>query len=228
MSDSLWTHGLQHARPPCPSPTPRVYSNPCPLSQWCHPTISSSVVPFSSCHQSFPALEFFPMSQLFASGGQSIGVSASTSVLPRNTQDWFPLGWTGVASLAAKHEFFLVRYWQKEADLGRRGTLCTFSVAWNMNMIAGVPAVILDWEVTLKMEATFWGGGSERWGSWIPCDPELSCQPWVTCIQTAFTRERDIPSLFVCCSRTWSQLIHLVRDPTVPYTTFHGICLNCI
>ena len=93
MSDSLWPHELQHARPPCPSPTPRVHSNSGPSSQWCHPAISSSVVPFSFCPQSFPASESFPVSQLFASGGQSTGVSASTSVLPRNTQDWSPLGW---------------------------------------------------------------------------------------------------------------------------------------
>ena len=84
MSDSLQPHGLQHARPPCPSPTPRVYSNSCPLSWWCHPTISSSVIPFSSCLQSFPALGSFQMSQLLASGGQSIGASASASVLPKN------------------------------------------------------------------------------------------------------------------------------------------------
>ena len=92
MCDFLQLHGLQHRRPPCPSPTPTVYSNSCPLSQWGHPTISSSVVPFPSCPQSFPASGSFPMSQLFASGGQSIGVSASTSVLPMNIQDWFPLG----------------------------------------------------------------------------------------------------------------------------------------
>ena len=88
MSNSLRPHEPQHARPPCLSPTPGVHPNPCPLSQWCHPTISFSVVPFSSCPQSFPALGSFQMSQLFASGGQSIGVSASTSVLPMNTQDW--------------------------------------------------------------------------------------------------------------------------------------------
>ena len=92
VSDSLWPHGLQHARPPCPLPTPRVYSNSCPLSQWCHPTISSSVVPFSSCLQSFPASGSFPMSQFFTSGGQSIGVSTSASFLPMNVQCWFPLG----------------------------------------------------------------------------------------------------------------------------------------
>ena len=102
MSDSLQPHGLQHARPPCPSPTPRVYSNSCPLSQWCHPTISCSVIPFSSHLQSFSATGSFQVSQFFVSGVQSIGVSASTSVLPMNTQDWFPLGWTGWISLQSK------------------------------------------------------------------------------------------------------------------------------
>ena len=101
VSASLRPHGLQHAKPPCPSPTP-AYLNPCPLSRWCHATISSSVGPFSSCPQSFSASGSFPMSQLFTSGGQSIGVSASTSVLPMNTQDWFPLGWTGWISLQSK------------------------------------------------------------------------------------------------------------------------------
>ena len=95
MSDSLRPHGLQHTRPPCPPSTPGAYSNSCPLSQWCHPAIPSSVVPFSSRLLSFPALGSFPMSQFFASGGQRIGVSASASVLPMNIQDWFPLGWTG-------------------------------------------------------------------------------------------------------------------------------------
>ena len=94
LSDSLWPHGMKHPRPPCPSPTPRVYSNSCPLSWWCHQTISSSVVPFSSCPQSFPASGSFQMSQLFAWSGKSIGVSASISVLQMNTQDWSPLGWT--------------------------------------------------------------------------------------------------------------------------------------
>ena len=102
MSDSSRPHELQHARPLCPSPTPRACSNSCPWSQWCHPTISSSVVPFSSCLQSFPASGSFPMSQLFTSGGQSTGVSASTSVLPMNIQDWFPLGWTNWIFLLSK------------------------------------------------------------------------------------------------------------------------------
>ena len=119
LCPTLRPHELQHARPPCPSPAPGVYSNACPLSQWCHPTISSSVVPFCSCPQSFPASGSFPMNQLFASGGQNSGVSASTSVLPMNTQDWSPLGWTGWISLLSnglsrvfsnttvqKHQFF--------------------------------------------------------------------------------------------------------------------------
>ena len=116
---TLWPLGLQHARPPCPSPTPGVYSNSCPLSRWCHPTISSSVIPFSCGLQSFPASGSFQMSQLCTSGGQSTGVSASTSVLPMNTQDWSPLGWTGWIFLQSrglsrvfsnttvqKHQFF--------------------------------------------------------------------------------------------------------------------------
>ena len=102
ISNSLWPHGLQHTRTPCPSPTPRACSNSCPLSQWCHPTIPSFVIPFSSRLQSFPTSGFLPMSQFLASGGQSIGVSASTSVLPMNTQDWSPLGWTGWISLQSK------------------------------------------------------------------------------------------------------------------------------
>ena len=102
VSDSWWPHESQHARPPCPSPTPRVYSNSCLLSRWCHPAISSSVTPFSSCPQSLPASGSFPVSQLFTSGGQSIGISASASVLPVNTQDWSPLRGTGWISLQSK------------------------------------------------------------------------------------------------------------------------------
>ena len=102
VSNSLWPHEPQHTRPPCPSPTPRVHSDSCPSSWWCHPAISSSVVPFSSCPQSLQASGSFPMSQLFAWGGQSIGVSASASVPPMNTQAWSPLGWTDWISLQSK------------------------------------------------------------------------------------------------------------------------------
>ena len=119
VSDSMWPHGLQHTRFLCHSLSPGVCSHSCPLNWWCHPTISLSIIPFSSCLQSFPASGSFPMSQFFASGGQSIGVSASTSVLPLSIQDWFPLGWTGWSPLQSKglsrvsssttvqkHEFF--------------------------------------------------------------------------------------------------------------------------
>ena len=121
MSNSLQPHGLQHTRPPCPSPTPRVYSNSCPFSWWCHPTISSSVILFFSCLQSFPASGSFQMSQFFPSGGQSIGVSASTSVLQMKIQDRLRLGWTGWISLQSKglsrvftttvqkHQFFCIQ-----------------------------------------------------------------------------------------------------------------------
>jgi len=102
MSDSLWPHESQHVGPPCPSPTPGVHSNLHTSSWWCRPAISSSVIPFSSCPQSLPASGSFPMSQLFTWGGQSTGVSASTSVLPINTQDWSSLGWTGWSSLESK------------------------------------------------------------------------------------------------------------------------------
>ena len=102
MSDSLWPHELQHNRLPCPSPTPEAYSNSCPSSWRCHPTISSSIIPFSSCLQFFPTSGSLPRSQFFTSGGQSIGVSALASVLPMNIQDWFPLGWTGWISLQSK------------------------------------------------------------------------------------------------------------------------------
>ena len=102
VSDFLWPHESQHARPPCPSPTPGFHSNSCSSSQWCHPAISSLVVPFSSCPQSFPASESFPMSQLFAWAGHNIGISALASVFPKNTQDWSPLEWTDWISLQSK------------------------------------------------------------------------------------------------------------------------------
>ena len=117
VSDSLQLHGLQHTRLPCPSPCPRACSNSCPLSQWCHPTISSSVIPFSSWFQSFPASESFPMSWLVASGGESIGTSASASVLPMNIQDWFPLGLTGLISLQSNGLSSLLQHHSSTASV---------------------------------------------------------------------------------------------------------------
>ena len=117
LSDSFWPHGLQHTRLPCPSPTPGVYSNSCPLSQWCHPIISSPVIPFSSPIQSFLASGSFSMSQFFISWGQSIGVSASPSVLPMNIQDWFPLGWTGWISLQSKRLKSLLQHHSSKASV---------------------------------------------------------------------------------------------------------------
>ena len=132
VSDSLRPHELQHDRPPCPSPTPRVYSNSCPLSWWCHPAILSSVVPFSSCPQTLPASGSFPMSQLFAWGGQSIGVSGSASVLPMNTQDRSLLRWTGWISLQSKglSRVFsnMWTYW-----LGEQVTQRAFQFSWNQD-----------------------------------------------------------------------------------------------
>ena len=119
MSDFLQPHGLQHARPPCPSPTPRAYSDSCPLSLWCHPTISPSVVPFSSCLRSFPASGSFQTSQFFTSGGQSMGVSAWASVLPMSIQDWCPSGWTGWIFLQSKASTLLQHHSSKASILWR-------------------------------------------------------------------------------------------------------------
>ena len=126
MSNSMTPWTAQHARPPCLPPTPGVHPNPCPSSRWCHPTISSSVVPFSSCPQSFPASGCFPMSQFFATSGKSIGVSASASVFPTNTQDWSPLGWDWLDLLAVQGALkSLLRHHSSEASVCIR-SLCIF------------------------------------------------------------------------------------------------------
>ena len=114
---TLWLHGLQHSRLPCPSPTPKAYSNLCPSSQWCHPTISSSVIPFSSRPQSFPASGSFPVSQFFTLGGQSIGISALASIPPINTQDWSPLEWTSWISLQSKGLKSLLQHHSSKASI---------------------------------------------------------------------------------------------------------------
>ena len=129
MSNSVWPHELQHNKPPCPSPTPRVYSNSCPLSQWCHPTISSSVVPFSSHLQSFPASGSSQKSQFFPSSGQSTGVSASASVLPMNIQHCLPLGWTLWISLMSKKLSSLLHHHSSKASILRRSAFFTVQLS---------------------------------------------------------------------------------------------------
>ena len=128
VCNSLQPHGLQHARPPCWS-TPRAYSNSCPSSRWCHPTTSSSIIPFSSCLQSFPASGSFQMSLFFGSGGQSIGVSASASVLPMNIQDWFPLGWSGWIFLQSKGLLSLLQHHSSKASILRHSAFFTVQLS---------------------------------------------------------------------------------------------------
>ena len=153
MSDSLPLHGLRNDRLPCPSPSPRVCSNSCPLSQWCHPTISSSVTSFSSCLQSFPASGSFPMSQFFASGGQSIGVSASVSVLPMNIQDWLPSGLTGLI-LQSKG---LSRVFSN-ATLQKHQFFCAQLSLWSnshLNMTTGKTIALTTWIFVSKVISLF-------------------------------------------------------------------------
>ena len=156
MSDSLLPHESQHARPPCPSSTPGVYSNSCPLSWWCHPAISSSVVPFSSCPESLPASGSFPMSQLFAWGGQSTGVSALASVLPVNTQDWSPLGWTGLAIFKTVICYELL---PETLQFQRSPSFCNNVIISNPNLslLKKQPSCQLGfWLVTKKICLTLW------------------------------------------------------------------------
>ena len=154
MSDSLWPHGLHHARPPWPSLTPGIYPNSCPLSSWCHSTISSSVIPFSSHLQSFPATGSYQMSQLFVSGGQSIGVSASTSVLSMNTQDWSPLGWTGWISLQSKGLKSLLQHHSSKASILH--CLAFFTVQFSHPyMTTGKTIALIRWIVGKVMSLLF-------------------------------------------------------------------------
>ena len=147
MSNSLRPHESQHTRPPCPSLTPGVYPNPCPVTWWCHPTISSSVVPFSSCPQSSPASGSFPLSQLFASGGQSIGASASASVFPMNIQGWFPLGWTDLISLLSKG---LSRVFSKRAVRSHKYQSQAFSSLKNFYLINNETEMSVERDLALR------------------------------------------------------------------------------
>ena len=143
VSDSLWPHGLQYARLPCPSPTPGACSNSWSSSRWCHPTISSSVIPFS-CFQCFPASRCFPMCQFFVSGGQSIGSSASASVLPMNIQDWFPLGWTGWISLQSKRPKSLLQHHSSKASVLWCSASFTVQILYP-NMTIGISLLNYQW-----------------------------------------------------------------------------------
>ena len=146
MSDSLQPHGLKHTRLPCSSPTPGACSNSCPLSQWCHSNISSSVVPVSSCLQSFLASGSFPMSQFFASGGQSVGVSVSASVLPMNIHDWFPLGLTGLISLQSKS---LLQHYNSKASI-LQGSDFFMVQLLHLYMTTGKITVLSIWILSAK------------------------------------------------------------------------------
>ena len=157
VSDSLWLHGLQHTRPPCPSPSPGACSNSCPLSWWCQPTISSSVVPFSSCLQSFPASGSFLMSQLFASGGQNIAASASASILPMNIQDWFPLGCTGWITSQSKglSRVFSNTLVQKHQFFGTQPSfMVQFSHSWRREW--QITSTFLPWHPMNSMKRKEW------------------------------------------------------------------------
>ena len=161
------TRELQHARPPCPSPTPRIYPDSCPMSRWCHPTISSSVIPFSSCPQSFPASGSFQMSHFFTSGGQSIGVSASTSVLPMNIQDWFPLGWTGWISLQSKGLKSLLQHYGSKASI----LLCSACFIVQLShpyMTTGKTIALTRQTLVDKVMSLLFNMLSRKWWDWMP------------------------------------------------------------
>ena len=175
MSDSLQPHGLQHARPPCPSPTIGVYSSSCPLSQWCHPTISFSVIPFSSCLQSFPASRSFPMSQFFASGGQSIGLSASASVLPMNIQNRFHLGWTGWITLQSKGPLkSLLQHHSSKASVLRRSAFFIVQLS-HPYMTTGKTIALTRWTFVGKVTSLLLNMLSRLVITFLPRRTRLGC-----------------------------------------------------
>ena len=217
MSDSLRPHGLQDARPPCPSPTPRVYSNSCTLSRWCHPTISSSVIPFSSCLQSFPASGSFQMSQLFASGGQSIGASAL--VLPMNIQGWFPLGLTGLNSLLSKGlsgVFSTITIWKQQflmLSLFYGKTLTSTHNYWKKHSIDSVNSVsqsclTLGSLWTAERQASLYKTSSQTLlklmsiKSVMPSNPLILCHPLLL-----------LPSIFHSIRVSSNELVLHIRWP---------------
>ena len=221
VSDSLRPHESQHTRPPCPSPTPGVYPNSCPSSRWCHPAISSSVVPFSSCPQSLPASGSFQMSQLFTWGGQSTGVSASASVLPMNTQDWSPLGWTGWISLQSrglsrvfsnttvqKHQFF-------GAQLSSQSNSCPYTttgktIALTRRTFIGTVMSLL-FNMLSRLVITFLPGSKRLLISWLQSPSAVILEPQKIKSDTVST---------VCPS-----ICHEVMGPDATYNICNWIIL---
>ena len=177
MSNSLRPHELQHARPPCSSPTPRVHPNSCPLSRWCHPAISSSVITFSSCPQFLPASGSFPMSQLFVSGGQSIGVSASASVLPMNTQNWSRLGWTGWISWQSGTLKSLLQHHSLKASILRCSAFFTVQLS-HPNMTAGKTIALTRWTFDGKVMSLLFNMLSRLVITFLPRSKHLLI-PWL-------------------------------------------------
>ena len=182
MSNSLRPHGLQHTRSPCPSPTPGVYSNSCPSSWWCHPAISSSVILFSSCPQSFPASGSFQMSQLFASGGQSIGVSASISVFPMNTQDWSPLEWTGWISLQSKGLSSLLQHHTSKASILQCSAFFTVRLS-HPYMTTGKTIALTRWTFVEKVMSLLFNMLSRLVMTFLPRSKHLL----ISCLQSPST-----------------------------------------
>ena len=194
MSNSLRPHESQHARPPCPSPTPGVYSNSCPLSRWYHPTISSSVVPFSSCLQSFPASGSFQTSQLIASGGQSIGVLASASILPMKIQDWFPLGWLDLRAVQGTLRSLLQLHNSKASIFWHSAFLM---VQLSHPHVTTVKTIALTMQTFVsKVMSPLFNTLSMSWGDsticYCRCFPHIPLLCWITagCIRCVLSKQR--------------------------------------
>ena len=205
---TLWT--VYHSRLPWPSPTPRVYPNSCPLSQWCHPTISSSVIPFSSCLQSFPTSRSFEMSQLLASGGQNIGVSASASVLPMNTQDWFPLGWTGWISLPSKGLKSLLQHHSSKASILPCSALFIVQLS-HPYMTTGKTIALTRWTFVDKVMSLLFNMLSRLVIAFLPRSKHLLIL-WLQSPSAVILEPRKIKSATVStispsiCHERWNQM----------------------
>ena len=192
VSDSLWPHRLQHVRPPCSSPTPGVYSNPCPLHRWCHPITSCSVIPFSSCLQFFPASGAFPMSQFFASDGQNIGVSALASVLPMNIQDWFPLGWTSWISLLSKGLSSLLQHHSSKASLLWRSAFFVVQLS-HPYMTTGKTIALIRWTLVGKVMSLFFNMLSRLVITFLPRSKRVNFMAAATICSDSGAQKNSLP-----------------------------------